>query len=423
VKQVIRNGNFRLLWLSQLLLTLGDGNMQMGLLELFKSHGYDVRVETAKMMFALALPGFLLGPLTMAILDRWQRRHVMIITDVLRTVLVFVIVLWIMPLVAGRVASRDLAVVYVMIGVIGAMATFYLPARAALMPNLVEEDRLVKANTLFAITLAVAAIGGRALGGVVAVKAGVIWAIMANAVMSLASCGVLWQIRMTPHATRDRTVADKGRTWRDFRDGIQYLVAHHSALPLVFLSAVFAFLLGILMVVFLGYAVETLRLRTDQVGYLVAVGGLGAGVGFGVLYLRPSFGKSDWVPAIQLALAGLALTWLSRSQEAWVAAPAVLVLGAVAASVLIYIDARLQAQVEDSRRGAVFAARGMLTSLTMIVAFWLQFGTETFKSTPPETIMGWLATGTMLAAALTFLLLHRKSRKQVGRSVGARLEP
>ncbi len=413
MRQIIRNGNFRLLWFSQLLLTLGDGHMQMGLLELFRKHGYDVRVETAKMMFALALPGFLFGPLTMAVLDRWQRRSVMIVSDVLRTVLVFVIVFWIMPLTAGRAESRDLLVVYVMIGVIGVLATFYLPARAALIPNLVSADRLVKANTLFAITLAVFNIAGRALGGVVAVKAGITWAVMANAVMSLVSCAVLWRIHMPPHATTVQSTEEGGRTWRDFSDGVRYLVAHRSALPLVFLSAAFAFLLGILMVVFTGYAVDILGLRTDQIGYLMVAGGLGAGIGIGLLNLRPSFTQSDWVPAIQLGIAALALGWLSQSRQPWVAAPAVLILGAVAASVLIYIDARLQSQVEDSRRGAVFAARGMLTSLTMIVAFGLQIWSKIFVQTPPDIVMGWLAVGAVAAAGLTFLVLHRKTKETV----------
>jgi hypothetical protein len=400
MREVLRNSNFRRLWCSQMLLATGDGLMQMGLLELFRTHGFDVRVESAKLFFAVALPGLLLGFVTMAYLDRWQRRSVLMLSDGLRALLVVGIALWILPLLQGRVDSRNLLQVYVMVGVIGVIATFYLPARAALLPNLIPSESLVKANTVFAISLAVTTIGGRAIGGLVAVKVGVTAAVLANALLSVGSVALLWNIRMKPHATTDTKSPDARGAWGDFKAGLTYLYEHPTALPLVVLNGAFAFLLGILMVVFLGYAVETLGLRTDQVGYLVAAGGVGAAAGIGLLNWKMPFMKSDWVPVGQLALAAVALFWLSRTESGWVAAPGVFILGAVAASVLIYIDARLQAQVEDVRRGAVFGARGMLTSATMIVAFWLQFGTKLFKQTPPATVMLWLGGGTLLGAVL-----------------------
>ena len=60
---------------------------------------------------------------------------------------------------------------------------------------------------------------------------------------------------------------------------------------------------------------------------------------------------------------------------------------------------------DDVRRGAVFAARGMLTSATMIVAFWLQFGTKLFQRTPAPQIMLWLGFGSIAAAVLTLATL------------------
>ena len=63
---MLKNHNFRRFWLSQIVLTIGGSFLQMGLIELFRVHGYDVRVETAKFSFAVALPGLLLGPVVMA---------------------------------------------------------------------------------------------------------------------------------------------------------------------------------------------------------------------------------------------------------------------------------------------------------------------------------------------------------------------
>ena len=57
----------------------------------------------------------------------------------------------------------------------------------------------------------------------------------------------------------------------------------------------------------------------------------------------------------------------------------------------------------------MFAARGMLTSLTMVVAFWLQFGTDFFKRTPAPTVLLWLGLSAGLAAGLVLLLARKKS--------------
>ena len=397
---MLKNRNFRWLWLSQIVLTVGGSFLQMGLLELFFENRYDVRVETAKFSFAVAVPGLLLGPVAMAYLDRWQRRSVLLVSDLLRTVVVVAIVVWLLPLLTGTVGQRDLFRVYLLVGVVGVIATFYLPARVALLPNLVETGKLMQANSIFTTSLAIATVGGAALGGFVAERFGVVTAIVLSGVSFLVSFGLVWTIRMPPHATTGNSQPARG----EFVAGCGYLWKHPTALPLVLLNAFFAFLLGVLMVVFVGYAKETLGLRIAGVGYLAAAAGVGAGIGIGLLGRGKAWAHSGWVPFFQLVLAAGALVGLGLTTNVWWAAMLVVVLGAVSATVLIYIDAKLQAQVEDGRRGAVFAARGMLTSLTMVVAFWLQFGTEFFKRTPAPTVLLWLGVSAGLAAGLVLVL-------------------
>jgi len=123
-----------------------------------------------------------------------------------------------------------------------------------------------------------------------------------------------------------------------------------------------------------------------------------------------SWTRASWLPFVQLIVGGLAIVLMSLCRNVWLVVPLVLVLGGVSATVMIHIDAKLQEHVDDERRGAVFAARGILTSLTMIVAFWLQIGTPVFRDTPPETVLRWLgfcAAGTSL---LTLLAMRSKVR-------------
>ena len=236
MKAVIKNARFLWLLSSQIALTLGDGLMRMGLVEVLREHQhFDKRVEIAKLSFAVAVPGLLFGPLVMVGLDRWQRRSVLIVSDVIRAVVVLAIAFWLLPLLSGQVENRGLQLVYWMTGVLGIIATFYLAARSALLPNLVDTDDLVHANTIFGITLALATVGGITLGGLIAEKVGVLTTVLANVAMCLVSAGLLWKIRMVPHATTATQYPGTRNSWTELRIGLEYLWTHPTAMPLVLL--------------------------------------------------------------------------------------------------------------------------------------------------------------------------------------------
>jgi MFS family permease len=181
-RPLLDNKGFRRLWISQIALALGDAVMQMGLLEYFRIHGYSERTETAKMFFAVALPGMLLGPLaiayrrSLATAARVDRQRRLARGDCCRDRRVGAAGRH----AGGRVPQPVCRVLLIL--VIGSITTFYYPARYALIPNLVGNERLIPANTLFTTSLAIAGVGGRAIGGFVAEKFGVEWAILSNTV-------------------------------------------------------------------------------------------------------------------------------------------------------------------------------------------------------------------------------------------------
>lgn len=401
-----RDPNFRRLWLAQIVLALGDATMQMGLLELFRSYGYKVTVETAKLLFAVALPGLLFGPVAMAYLDRWQRRHVLLISDALRALIIVGVAVWLLPRLSGRVAPGNLLLVYAAIFAIGIVTTFYYPARYALIPNLVPSQSLIKANTLFTSSIAVAAVAGRPLGGLVAELLGIEWAVLSNALAYLISVALIWQIVVKPVADAPLPVQPPGSGLAELRLGLRYIWQHPLALRLTLLAGVFAFQAAVFIVAFAGYAYETLRLGTAGLGYLAAAAALGAVGGIVALSRSRRWAHSPWLAFGQLLCAGVALVVLSLVRQPWAAVPLLIVLGAVVATATIPIDAKLQAAVDDARRGAVFAARGMVTSGVMVAGFWLQFGTQFFQHTPPPVVLFGLGSGSVGVAVLTFLVLR-----------------
>ncbi len=408
MRDLFQNAGFRRLWASLVALSLGDALMQMALLELFHRHDYDERIETAKMLFAVAVPGLLFGPVAMAYLDRWQRRTVLLVSDAFRTFVAVGIVAWLW-LLSGHMEERHLLTVYTLIFVIGTVATFYLPARVALLPNLVPTDRLMQANTLFTTSLAVAAIGGRALGGFLAEVFGPMVGMVANVAAYMLSVVCLLRIRMLPHPTSHATSG-----WSELRTGLAYLWQHGLALRLVWVAGAFAFVGGLLLVEMVGYAMDTLKLGTGGVGYLVGAGGAGAAIGLVICGRGPKWVRADWLTPLQLAVVGAALVAMGLTEQVWIAVPLVVVVGAAAAMAAIHVDSKLQEHVEETRRGAVFAARGMLTSLTTVVAFWLQFGTAWFRKTDAPVVMWWLGVGALATGLLTLVAMRLRVSQPQG---------
>jgi len=421
MREVLKHPGFRRLWIAAVVLGLGDALMRMGLVEFFRANGYDVATETAKVAFAVSLPGLLLGPVAIAYLDRWQRRSVLMLSDALRAVTVVVIAGWLLPVVTGRMESRGLMAVYTMIFLNGAVATFYLPARNAMLPNLLTAGQFIQANTLLTATVAVANVGGSGIGGFVAEQFGVEWAVMANALAYVVSVALVWSIRMQPHATTSGEHAHPEGGWGELKTGLKYLWEHRTALPLVILTAVFAFVGAVFMVAFVGFALNDppygLGLRTGGFGYLFVAAGVGAALGMFAVGRAKRWTRAVWLPYVQLAAVGALVFLLSRMTDPWLAAVVLVPLGAVAAPLMIPIDSKLQEQVDEKRRGAVFATRGMLSSATMVVGFWLQFGTAFFRETWSAKILWWLGIGTVAAVALTVLTIGFRQSRSAASSV------
>jgi len=402
MRELFQNAGFRRLWASVVTLSLGDALMQMSLLELFHRYHYDERVQTAKLLFAVALPGLLFGPVAMAYLDRWQRRTVLLVSDGFRALVVGGIAAWLWRL-QGRMSEPHLLVIYALIFLIGTVAAFYLPARVALLPNLVPKPLLMRANTLFTSSIAVASIGGRALGGFVAERFGPMTGVLANT--AAYGLSVLWLsgIRMWPHAT-SRDVAGRATSgWVELRTGMAYLWRHGLALRLVCVAGAFAFIGGLVLVEMVGYAMDTLGLGTGGVGYLIGAGGLGAAAGLAICARSPVWARSNGLTPALLTLVGAALLAMGATQRVWLAVPLVMALGAAGAMTAIHVDTKLQEHLEETRRGAVFATRGMLTSLATVLAFWLQFGTALLTQTPPPVVLRGLGAAALAGGGLALL--------------------
>jgi MFS family permease len=138
--QALSNRNFLLLWLSELFSQIAMNMMNFILLlvafQLTRSN-----TAVSAVVLAFTVPAIVFGILAGVYVDRWNKKYVLIVTNVLRMFLV------------GLLAflHSNLLAVYLVTFIVSIVTQFFIPAETPLIPQLVSRDQLLSANALFSM--------------------------------------------------------------------------------------------------------------------------------------------------------------------------------------------------------------------------------------------------------------------------------
>lgn len=302
---------------------------------------------------ARILPYVLLSVPAGIVADRFDRRMVLLVTDLARGLLMLV-------LVAAVILDAPPAVIVAVSILAACFSTFFGPAIAALLPMLVDERDLGPANSAWATLDNVAFIVGPALAGILLASGGLEFAFLLNAVSFAVVAAVLWRLPM-PNAARP--VIDEGDDagppvpspgWRE--------LVRPLAGPFILDSttSIVGGGLGVLTVVI---AVDVLGAGEAGTGYLNAatgIGGVTAGLVGGLLLAR-RLGVPLLLGGV---VGGIGLAWLAVAGDLLVAMLAM----AVAVAGLLLLDVvnttLIQRIVPDALRGR---AMGVLQTTSAVL--------------------------------------------------------
>ena len=153
---LLRNRNFFWLWLGQAISLVGDEVRDWAMIFwIFEASGRSPVVQSLSFIAVMA-PGLLLGPFAGVLVDRWDRRRVMIISDIVRGGIALLLI----PAIATGQYWYALGITF-----LGAcVAPFFTPARGAMIPRVVPQEQLLQANSLSQTTNTVMRLIGPALG-------------------------------------------------------------------------------------------------------------------------------------------------------------------------------------------------------------------------------------------------------------------
>jgi MFS family permease len=266
----LRQRNFGLLWWAGLISITGNWLLGIALpiyvLQLTGSPASVSAVVTAGL-----LANLLFGAIAGAYVDRWDRRRVVTIVNLLQVLAVLPLVLVDRPGLVWTAVAVEFTE--------SALAQFFQPAENALLPSLVTGENLTAANALNSLNNNIGRLLGPAVGGLAAVAFGLTGAVVLDAASYAIAAALCALITGTHRA--DRSDEPRRHLLRELVDGVKALGRNRIVRSIFVMSTLGAIGEGMMATLFAFYVVDALHTDGRAMGWMMsaqAVGGIAGGL-------------------------------------------------------------------------------------------------------------------------------------------------
>ena len=353
--QVLHNRNFRLYWTGQFISLTGIWMQAV-------AQGWAVLVLTGSVAalgvvnFAFAVPSLVLSLTGGVAADRWDRRRIMLITQV---------ALMLVALLMSAVIAADALTFSLLLGasvLTGVASAYDMPAQQALVPDLVSPPEIPQAIAMNQVIFNGSRLLGPALAGIAIAELGLASAYLSNGLSYLAVIASLLLIRLPPSHARGGA---RGSMLQSLREGLGYVRRSRLLRSLLGLSALAVLLVFPPMAVLTpGYARDVLHGGPGTAGLLMAASGGASMLGAFAMLWIPAHRRGE-VMVAAVAGMGLAVAGLAWSGSIW---PAMLAAGLLSLGFSMFMGLNMtitQQTVPAALRGRVMSVSGLTFSGVM----------------------------------------------------------
>ena len=360
------------------------------------------RTESATWVSALLiadfLPSIVIGVAASSLVDRMNRRRLMVISDLVR-VAVF----------AALIFADSPGQIVALAAVAGFATGFFRPAVYAGLPNLVPDEDLPGANSIIQTIENLTLAAGPIAGGLLVAATGPDPAYAFNAVTFLVSATLI--VRIPGHLLQAATAVGRGY-WQDLADG--FALIRGSRALLTVLAA-----WNVVMLATAGENVAEVVLAKEafsagDFGYGLLVGTTGFGLALGSL-LAGSFLESRPLASVyggSIGLIALGLVVAAAAPNVWVAAVCVVFVGIGNGTAVVCNALLIQRGAPDELRGRAFTV--LMSSNYVVLGLGMIAAGPLTDALGPRAI--WALAGGLCAVAAAIGLA-------MGRGVAARTQP
>jgi len=365
--QLLRqNRNYRHTWFGQVVSEIGDHFNTIAVFALALQNTQSGLVVSL-IMISRAVPMILAGPVAGVLLDRWDRRKIMLMSDSVRTVMA-----------AGFIFAIDPAKTWLLYPLSAGLwfaAPFFTSGRTAMLPTITTKEELQTANSLTQTTRYFAVTVGTFFGGVSVAAWGYEWAFGLNALSFAFSALMISRLRLEKGHFRPEhksfTESDVVRPWHEYKEGLRYL----RATPLFFAVAMghvgWATGGGAAQILFGLFGEVVFNRGAAGIGMIWSSAGVGLLIGAAVTYKfvnKLPFEKYKTAVVIAFVIHGVSYVLFSQMQELWLALVFIAISRASSAVFVISNMGQLLRHVSDQYRGRVFSTIESMTWAMMIVS-------------------------------------------------------
>lgn len=350
------NTNYRRIWLGEVASWFGDWFNAIALYTLVR--------ELTGSPLALGLvfltkmvPFAVASPLAGLLVDRFNRRRLMIAADLLRALVVLGFLL--------VHEASDLYLIYALTGVQVMLTAVFIPARSASIPNVTTAGELLTANALSAATWSTLLAVGAALGGVATEWFGVRVVFVLDSLSYLVSAAFLWRTSIPQQTDPGASVGSVKTALGGIAKGWRYLWQHREVGRMALAKSTWS-LGGGALVYMLALLGEDLMPGSPALGIGLLYGLRGLGTGIGPIAVRswlPDEKRWPLMMGVGIVISGLC--YVGVSVVPWLLGIGLLVVLAHAPSGANWVASTvlLQKRTVDSFRGRVFSAEWLAVTL------------------------------------------------------------
>lgn len=346
IVKALRSHNFRRYFLGQCVSLTGFWVQQIAMSWLVLSLAPNGDLKTFSMVIFLAnIPSLFLTPFTGVVCDIFDRRKILICTQLCAMILSFVLAALTLT---GNVRVFEIMCISFLFGVI---VSFDAPARQSFYSKLVPPSDLSNAIALNSMTINGARLIGPALGGFLIGIVGEGWCFMINA---LSFCAVLYSL-FTMKLKPSPKVHIKMQPIKRIGEGFAYMWASIPLRSILLMLTAFSVFGAPFMMLLSPFVKDILHLQSRELGFVMSSVGLGALTAAVYLAARKSVLGLGKVIMLSCFIFGVMLISLSFVRSLWLALIFAAPLGFCMIALAASSNTLLQTIVDDSKRGRVMS--------------------------------------------------------------------
>jgi DHA3 family macrolide efflux protein-like MFS transporter len=362
---VLRNRSFLALWLGQIVSQIGDSFTFLALL-ITVNRLTGSTTAMGLMMISLTLPQLVFSFLAGVVVDRVNRKQVMIVSDLLRGLLVLAFL---------TVHSAEQVYVFYIVGfLLSSVSVFFAPAKTAMIPRIIEgEDKLLSANALSQTIRVVALLIGPALAGFLIGWAGTAVAFIVDSLSYFISAIAIVTISASG-GNADEEQIGLGMIGQRLAEGISYTLHNKTVLGIIVTLLVALLGMGAIEVLFVPYLQGEFGVGPEGLGFVQTTQGLGMLAGSVLVGNLAQRFRLTRIIACSVALLGGSVLLAGVADRFLLIPVAMFVAGLGLAPANAALSTLIQRTVPDEKLGRVSS----VLETTMTVSYLLSMGGAAF---------------------------------------------